>query len=58
MKFIENEAIDFICSIKRFAERNTTPDPDRPGIPQIDNWCKSYDKTLSPFLLNDLAPAY
>jgi DNA-binding transcriptional ArsR family regulator len=55
MKFIENEAIDFICSIKRFAERNTTPDPDRPGIPQIDNWCKSYDKTLSPFLLNDLA---
>ena len=55
MKLINNEAIDFVCAVKRFADRNKPRDPDFPGLPQIEAWCRETEGKLSPFLLNDLS---
>lgn len=54
MKLIEREAIDFISAAQRFADRNKERDPDYPGLPEIEAWCREYEK-LSPFLLSDIS---
>ncbi len=55
MKIINNEAVDFIFALRRFGIRNMDKDLDYPGIIEIDNWCREYEKKLSPFLLNDIS---
>jgi len=55
MKMIYNEALDFICAAKRFADRNKPQDPDYPGLPEVEAWCRTTEEKLSPFLLNDLS---
>jgi len=55
MKLINNEAIDFICAVKRFADRKNPKDPDKQGLMQVESWCREYEEKLSPFLLNDLS---
>lgn len=54
MKLIENEAVDFICAVMRFAGRHALKDPDKPGMVEIEKWCEEAERNLSPFLLNDL----
>ncbi len=55
MELIDNDAVDFIFAVKRFACRNKPADPDFPGIPEIAEWCANFEKPLSPFLLNDIS---
>ena len=54
MKLIYNEAVDFLFSIKRFAERNKPQEHSQPGVPELKQWCEDCEKELSPFLLNDI----
>ncbi|MBI9109165.1 MAG: helix-turn-helix transcriptional regulator [Spirochaetales bacterium] len=55
MKLINNEAVDLIFAMYRFANRNKQPENNYQGIPELSLWCDEYEKKLSPFLLNDIS---
>lgn len=55
MKFIKNEAVDFIFAFRRFGIRNKSKNVEYPRLKEIDNWCIKYEKELSPFLVNDIS---
>lgn len=55
MKMINNEIVDSIFAIQRFANRNKQLENNYPGIPELAEWCREYEKKLSPFLLNDIS---
>ncbi len=55
MKLINNEAVDFIFAVKRFADRNKPSENNFPKMKVLTDWCSEYEKKLSPFLLNDIS---
>jgi DNA-binding transcriptional ArsR family regulator len=55
MKLINNEIVDFIFAMNRFANRNKPSENNHQGIPELALWCSEYEKKLSPFLLNDIS---
>ena len=55
MNLINNEAVDFIFAVKRFADRNKPAEHNYQSITELQSWCEEYEKKLSPFLLNDIA---
>jgi DNA-binding transcriptional ArsR family regulator len=55
MKLINNEAVDLIFAMYRFANRSKPPESNYKGMPELAAWCSEYEKKLSPFLLNDIS---
>ena len=55
MEMIINDAVEFVFALRRFADRNKSFEPEYPGIPEIAEWCSEGEKTMSPFLLNDIS---
>lgn len=55
MKLIKSDVIDSIFAMYHFANRNAKPENDLPGSVELEEWCRVYEKKLSPFLLNDLS---
>ena len=55
MKLINNEIVDSIFAMYRFANRNKELENNYPGIAELEEWCLENEKKLSPFLLNDIS---
>jgi DNA-binding transcriptional ArsR family regulator len=55
MNIIKNEAVDFIFAFRRFGIRNNNNTNEYPGLEELENWCSTYQKKLSPFLINDIS---